>query len=142
MGTQHSELELNTTTMKFLLVCTVISAASAALQVALPYGYGVGLHGLGYGYGGYPLTYAAPHIIKPVAKEVEVPVKTLEYKVAETGCTNVFGFRSHVWPKAKHVRRGRLPRRRLLLRPLPPPPLFFPSATPTDSAWDTPMELV
>merc|ERR1712112_155607 len=50
---------------------------------ALPYGgY--------YGFGAFP--YAVPNIIKPVAKEIEVPVKTLEYAVAETGCKNVFGF--------------------------------------------------
>merc|ERR1712025_445532 len=64
-------------------VCTVIAAASAAPQLPLTYGgY--------YGFGGFP--YAVPNIIKPVAKEIEIPVKTLEYAVAETGCKNVFGF--------------------------------------------------
>merc|ERR1712183_139262 len=33
-----------------------------------------------------------PQVIKPVAKEIEVPVTTIEYGVAETGCKNVFGF--------------------------------------------------
>jgi hypothetical protein len=31
-------------------------------------------------------------VTKLVPKEVEVPVKTLEYAVKETGCKNVFGF--------------------------------------------------
>merc|ERR1711973_896328 len=50
----------------------------------------------GYPYAGYaanPLTYSyTPQVIKPVAKEIEVPVTTIEYGVAETGCKNVFGF--------------------------------------------------
>merc|ERR1711992_168852 len=46
----------------------------------------------GYPYAlGAPLTYT-PHVIKPVVKEVEVPVKHITYGVKETGCTNVFGF--------------------------------------------------
>merc|ERR1712121_480837 len=83
MGTAHRARAESTSNMKFLLVCTVIAAASAAPQLALPYGgY--------YGFGAFP--YAVPNIIKPVAKEIEVPVKTLEDAVAETGCKNVFGF--------------------------------------------------
>jgi hypothetical protein len=31
-------------------------------------------------------------VTKLVPKEVEIPVKTLEYAVKETGCKNVFGF--------------------------------------------------
>merc|ERR1711962_848525 len=50
----------------------------------------------GYPYAGYaanPITYSyTPQVIKPVAKEIEVPVTTIEYGVAETGCKNVFGF--------------------------------------------------
>merc|ERR1711929_21301 len=81
--TAHRARAESTSNMKFLLVCPVIAAASAAPQLALPYGgY--------YGFGAFP--YAVPNIIKPVAKEIEVPVKTLEYAVAETGCKNVFGF--------------------------------------------------
>merc|ERR1711887_377255 len=83
MGTAHRARAEYTFNMKFLLVCTVIAAASAAPQLPLTYGgY--------YGFGGFP--YAVPNIIKPVAKEIEIPVKTLEYAVAETGCKNVFGF--------------------------------------------------
>merc|ERR1712066_73230 len=40
---------------------------------------------------GAPLTYT-PHVVKPVIKEVEVPVEYNTYAVKETGCTNVFGF--------------------------------------------------
>merc|ERR1712168_339287 len=47
----------------------------------------------GYPYAGFaanPLTYSyTPQVIKPVAKEIEVPVTTIEYGVAETGCKNV-----------------------------------------------------
>merc|ERR1711931_177125 len=50
----------------------------------------------GYPYAGFaanPLTYSyTPKVIKPVAKEIEVPVTTIEYGVAETGCKNNFGF--------------------------------------------------
>merc|ERR1712168_402484 len=50
----------------------------------------------GYPYAGFaanPLTYSyTPQVIKPVAKEIEVPVTTIEYGVAETGCKNNFGF--------------------------------------------------
>merc|ERR1711899_465251 len=41
--------------------------------------------------GGAPLTYA-PHVVKPVIKEVEVPVEHITYGIKETGCTDVFGF--------------------------------------------------
>merc|ERR1712223_205994 len=48
--------------------------------------------GFGYPYAlGAPLTYT-PHVVKPVIKEVEVPVEHITYGVKETGCTNVFGF--------------------------------------------------
>lgn len=48
---------------------------------------------LGYPYAlGSPLTYTyAPHVVKPVIKEVEVPVTHYTYAVAETGCVNSFG---------------------------------------------------
>merc|ERR1712080_708247 len=82
MGTVHRAR----LTMLGLLVLTAAAATSA--QVVLPYG------GYGYGLGGYygvPYPYAAPHVIKPVVKEIEVPVETLEFKAHDTGCTNVFG---------------------------------------------------
>merc|ERR1711942_270711 len=66
-------------TMKTLLVCSVLVAASSAQYLGYPYALGA------------PLTYT-PHVIKPVVKEVEVPVKHITYGVKETGCTNVFGF--------------------------------------------------
>merc|ERR1711944_257020 len=66
-------------TMKTLLVCSVLVAASSAQFLGYPYALGA------------PLTYT-PHVIKPVVKEVEVPVKHITYGVKETGCTNVFGF--------------------------------------------------
>merc|ERR1712038_255681 len=71
--------------MKCLLVCTVLSAVSAVPQVYLG-----GLHGYPYALGS-ALTYT-PHVIKPVVKEIEVPVKTITYGIKETGCKNSFGF--------------------------------------------------
>jgi len=65
--------------MKFLLVCTVLASASAAPQF------------LGYPYGLSAYPYAAPHILKPVVKEIEVPYTTIEYVAAESDCKNVFG---------------------------------------------------
>merc|ERR1712173_565325 len=68
--------------MKTLLVCSVLVAASSAQLYA----------GFGYPYAlGAPLTYT-PHVVKPVIKEVEVPVEHITYGIKETGCTNVFGF--------------------------------------------------
>merc|ERR1711970_885432 len=68
MGTAHRARAEYTFNMKFLLVCTVIAAASAAPQLPLTYGgY--------YGFGGFP--YAVPNIIQPVAKEIEIPVRSL-----------------------------------------------------------------
>merc|ERR1711973_621136 len=49
-----------------------------------------GLHGYPYALGA-ALTYT-PHVIKPVVKEIEVPVKTITYGIKETGCKNSFGF--------------------------------------------------
>merc|ERR1711887_195806 len=70
--------------MKVLLVCSVLAAVSADPQVLLG--------GVGYPYAlGSALTYT-PHVIKPVVKEIEVPVKTITYGIKETGCSNVFGF--------------------------------------------------
>merc|ERR1712045_931033 len=65
--------------MKTLLVCSVLIAASSAQYLGYPYALGS------------PLTYT-PHVIKPVVKEIEVPVKHITYGIKETGCTNVFGF--------------------------------------------------
>merc|ERR1712168_956591 len=91
MGRVFTELELITLKMKFLLVCSVISAASAAPQLLYGGAYGYGLPAA-YGYAGLglPATYNV-NVIKPVAKEVEVPIKTIEYSVKETGCKNSFG---------------------------------------------------
>merc|ERR1712020_752028 len=79
MGTSHTELSRYTETMKTLLVCSVLVAASSAQYLGYPYALGA------------PLTYT-PHVVKPVIKEVEVPVEYNTYAVKETGCTNVFGF--------------------------------------------------
>merc|ERR1712038_782273 len=65
--------------MKTLLVCSVLVAATSAQFLGYPYALGS------------PLTYT-PHVVKPVIKEVEVPVEHITYAVKETGCTNVFGF--------------------------------------------------
>merc|ERR1712179_312086 len=82
MGTSHTELSQTLFNMKTLLVCSVLVAASSAQLYA----------GFGYPYAlGAPLTYT-PHVIKPVIKEVEVPLEHITYGVKETGCTNVFGF--------------------------------------------------
>merc|ERR1711981_488881 len=79
MGTSHTELSQYTIKMKTLLVCSVLIAASSAQFLGYPYGLGA------------PLTYT-PHVIKPVVKEIEIPVKHITYGIEETGCTNVFGF--------------------------------------------------
>jgi len=65
-------------------VCSVLAAVSADPQVILG--------GLGYPFAlGSSLTYT-PHVVKPVIKEIEVPVKTITYGIKETGCKNSFGF--------------------------------------------------
>merc|ERR1739838_357928 len=74
-----TQSSVKTLTMKTLLVCSVLVAASSAQYLASPYALGA------------PLTYT-PHVLKPVIKEVEVPVEYNTYAVKETGCTNVFGF--------------------------------------------------
>merc|ERR1712186_142239 len=79
MGTSHTELSPYRENMKTLLVCSVLVAVSSAQYLGYPYALGA------------PLTYT-PHVIKPVIKEVEVPVEHITYGVKETGCTNVFGF--------------------------------------------------
>merc|ERR1712183_263978 len=81
MGTSHTELSRYRENMKTLLVCSVLVAASSAQYLGYPYALGA------------PLTYTyTPHVVKPVIKEVEVPVEYNTYAVKETGCTNVFGF--------------------------------------------------
>merc|ERR1712045_67889 len=79
MGTSHTELSLQREKMKTLLVCSVLVAVSSAQYLGSPYALGS------------PLTYT-PHVVKPVIKEVEVPVEYNTFAVKETGCTNVFGF--------------------------------------------------
>merc|ERR1712076_271222 len=74
-----TQSSVKTLTMKTLLVCSVLVAASSAQYLGYPYALGS------------PLTYT-PHVVKPVIKEVEVPVEYNTYAVKETGCTNVFGF--------------------------------------------------
>merc|ERR1712058_172975 len=64
----------------------VLASLAVASAQVLPLGY----HGLGLGYAGIVHPYAA-HVVKPVVKEVEVPVTTLKFEVAETGCKNSFG---------------------------------------------------
>merc|ERR1712020_2479 len=81
--------------MQGLLVLASLAVASAQV---LPLGY----HGLGLGYAGIVHPYAA-HVVKPVVKEVEVPVTTLKFEVAETGCKNSFG---HAVPCARKRRQA------------------------------------
>merc|ERR1712114_69382 len=81
--------------MQGLLVLASLAVASAQV---LPLGY----HGLGLGYAGIVHPYAA-HVVKPVVKEVEVPVETIKFEVAETGCKNSFG---HAVPCARKRRQA------------------------------------
>merc|ERR1712115_657867 len=88
MGT----LAQSSPTMQGLLVLASLTVISAQI---LPYGglgYPYGYSGLGLGYGGLglPYTYGA-NIVKPVVKEIEVPVTTIKLEAAETGCANSFG---------------------------------------------------
>merc|ERR1712177_181824 len=88
MGT----LAQSSPTMQGLLVLASLTVISAQI---LPYGglgYPYGYSGLGLGYGGLglPYTYGA-NIVKPVAKEIEVPVTTIKLEAAENGCANSFG---------------------------------------------------
>merc|ERR1712058_104828 len=81
--------------MQGLLVLASLAVASAQV---LPLGY----HGLGLGYAGIVHPYAA-HVVRPVVKEVEVPVETIKFEVAETGCKNSFG---HAVPCARKRRQA------------------------------------
>merc|ERR1712038_1051277 len=78
MGISHRAQSTKRKT-ETLLVCSVLVAVSSAQYLGYPYALGA------------PLTYT-PHVLKPVIKEVEVPVEYNTYSVKETGCTNVFGF--------------------------------------------------
>merc|ERR1711936_1356285 len=102
MGTLTTQ---SSSIMKGLLVFAAVAAVSIADEaapVAFPYhGFGFPYAGFGYGLGLHhavaplpapePITYT-PQLIKHVAKEVEIPVKTLQYAGAESACKNVFGF--------------------------------------------------
>merc|ERR1712000_241166 len=83
MGRVMGTVAQSSSNMQGLLVLASLAVASAQV---LPLGY----HGLGLGYAGIVHPYAA-HVVKPVVKEVEVPVTTLKFEVAETGCKNSFG---------------------------------------------------
>merc|ERR1712002_662508 len=78
----------NSSAMQGLLV--LVSLAVTSAQV-LPYYGGLGYAGYA-GYTGLGLPYAYAHnILKPVVKEIEVPVETLKFEAKATGCTNSFG---------------------------------------------------
>merc|ERR1711874_214844 len=96
MGHSITQSSVN---MKSLLVLAAVSAvalADEAKPAVLPLhagfygGYLGGYHGYPYAVG--PAVTYTPHHINYVPKEVEIPVKTIEYGIAETGCKNVFGF--------------------------------------------------
>merc|ERR1712098_854124 len=72
-----------TRNMKFLLVCTAIATASAAPQL-LGYPYSLGAYP--YALGAYPY-----NVVKPVVKEIEVPVPTVKFVAGESDCKNSFG---------------------------------------------------
>merc|ERR1711921_53433 len=121
MGT----LAQSSPTMQGLLVLASLTVISAQI---LPYGglgYPYGYSGLGLGYGGLglPYTYGA-NIVKPVAKEIEVPVlqsswRPLLLDALTPSVTLYLVFRKE--------RPGRRERRmtRLKLRLLPLPPFFL-----------------
>merc|ERR1712055_669302 len=79
MGTHSAQSSSN---MQGLLVLASIAVTSAQV---ISYGALGGYHGLPIG-----LPYAH-NVIKPVIKEIEVPVETIKFEVADTGCTNSFG---------------------------------------------------
>merc|ERR1712055_700206 len=78
-------------TMQGLLVLASLTITSAQViypGLGSPYGYS----GLGLGYGGLGLPYTySPNILKPVVKEIEIPVETIKFEAAATGCSNSFG---------------------------------------------------
>merc|ERR1711955_38299 len=79
-------------TMQGLLVLASFNVISALI---LPYGslgypYGYSKLGLGYGGLGLPHIHGAS-IVRPVAKDIEVAVTTINLEAAETGCTNSLG---------------------------------------------------
>merc|ERR1712098_323086 len=133
MGT----LAQSSPTMQGLLVLASLTVISAQI---LPYGglgYPYGYSGLGLGYGGLglPYTYGA-NIVKPVAKEIEVPVTTIKLEAAETGCANSFGNPVPCLQKERPGRRERL-MTRLKPRLLPLPPFFLLDTLVSDTpVWD------
>merc|ERR1712080_757568 len=76
----------------------VLASLAVASAQVLPLGY----HGRGLGYAGIVHPYAA-NIVQPVVKEIEVPVETIKFEVAETGCKNSFG---HAVPCARRKRQA------------------------------------
>merc|ERR1712179_113715 len=79
-------------TMQGLLVLASLTVISAQI---LPYGglgspYGYSGLGLGYGGLGFPYSYGT-NVLKPVVKEIEVPVETIKFEAVATGCSNSFG---------------------------------------------------
>merc|ERR1712055_1237523 len=90
MGTHSAQSSSN---MQGLLVLASIAVTSAQV---ISYGALGGYHGLPIG-----LPYAH-NVIKPVIKEIEVPVETIKFVAAETGCTNSFG---HAVPCAARKKR-------------------------------------
>merc|ERR1712055_521141 len=76
--------------MQGLLVLVSIALTSAQVYPGLGYPYGYSGLGLGYGGLGLPYTYS-PNILKPVVKEIEIPVETIKFEAAATGCSNSFG---------------------------------------------------
>jgi hypothetical protein len=74
--------------LAFSAVSLADDAPAATIPLGLPYFGGYA----GYPYAlGAPITYT-PQLTKLVPKEVEIPVKHIEYGIKETGCNNVFGF--------------------------------------------------
>merc|ERR1712080_462361 len=117
--------------MQGLLVLASLAVASAQV---LPLGY----HGLGLGYASIVHPYAA-NIVKPVVKEIEVPVETIKFEVAETGCKNSSATQCPAPGGRDRLRTlwRLVPKLLLLPRPLLPPLLLLCCLSDTDTDWVT-----